>query len=232
MKTKPRVKWMRTLGNASYMLGVALLITAMAYTAAPATRVAAKDPAPTTNTINTVLTCNGANTIVFAVGQTVRVQGKHFAASTGYSGTITGSGGSCDAAVEVASFSGTTDSLGRFCNAAYVVAADDCGEYEVSVSQSPNQLSALRYRVKVPPATATASAPSLLSADSAAADSAAVNAPSASSGSQAAALIPVAGAALGGSWRSSTILFNLGIGFLGLGLVVNGVARSRKDMDL
>jgi hypothetical protein len=55
--------------------------------------------------------------------------------------------------------------------------------------------------------------------------------PAASSG-QAQVLIPVTGANLntGGSLR--LVFFNLGIGFLGLGLVLNGLARERKNWDL
>jgi hypothetical protein len=45
-------------------------------------------------------------------------------------------------------------------------------------------------------------------------------------------LIPVTGADLGGGWSTQTIFFNLGIGFLGLGLVLNGLARSRKEQEL
>ena len=49
---------------------------------------------------------------------------------------------------------------------------------------------------------------------------------------QAEVLIPVTGAALntGGSLR--LVFFNVGIGFLGLGLVLNGLARERKNLDI
>jgi hypothetical protein len=44
-------------------------------------------------------------------------------------------------------------------------------------------------------------------------------------------LIPVTGANLSGG-STQTIFFNLGIAFLGLGLVLNGLARERKEVDL
>jgi hypothetical protein len=43
-------------------------------------------------------------------------------------------------------------------------------------------------------------------------------------------LIPVTGANLSGG-GTQTIFFNLGIAFLGLGLVLNGLARERKELD-
>jgi hypothetical protein len=45
-------------------------------------------------------------------------------------------------------------------------------------------------------------------------------------------LIPVTGANLGGGWKNSTIFFNLGIAFLGLGLVLNGLARERRQREI
>jgi hypothetical protein len=42
----------------------------------------------------------------------------------------------------------------------------------------------------------------------------------------------VTGADLGGGWKLQTVFFNLGIGFLGLGLVLNGLARERKELDI
>jgi hypothetical protein len=45
-------------------------------------------------------------------------------------------------------------------------------------------------------------------------------------------LIPVTGANLSGGGSTQTIFFNLGIAFLGLGLVLNGLARERKEVDL
>jgi hypothetical protein len=44
-------------------------------------------------------------------------------------------------------------------------------------------------------------------------------------------LIPVTGANLSGGSSTQTIFFNLGIAFLGLGLVLNGLARERKELD-
>jgi hypothetical protein len=56
--------------------------------------------------------------------------------------------------------------------------------------------------------------------------------PTASATPTTAPLIPVTGVKLGGSWHTSTILFQLGIGFVGLGLVLNGLARERKEFDV
>jgi len=45
-------------------------------------------------------------------------------------------------------------------------------------------------------------------------------------------LIPVTGVALGSSGGQQMTLVNLGLAFLGLGLVLNGFARTRKDWDI
>jgi hypothetical protein len=45
-------------------------------------------------------------------------------------------------------------------------------------------------------------------------------------------LIPVTGVDLAGAGSASRMLFNLGIGLLGLGLVLNGLSRNRKDMEI
>lgn len=45
-------------------------------------------------------------------------------------------------------------------------------------------------------------------------------------------LIPVTGVALAGGGSASRMLFNFGIGLLGLGLVLNGLSRNRKDMEI
>jgi hypothetical protein len=45
-------------------------------------------------------------------------------------------------------------------------------------------------------------------------------------------LIPVTGVDLAGSNSLPRMLFNLGLGFLGLGFVMNGMDRRRKDMEL
>jgi hypothetical protein len=42
----------------------------------------------------------------------------------------------------------------------------------------------------------------------------------------------VTGANLRGGAGLQTVFFNLGIAFLGLGLVLNGLARERKELDL
>jgi hypothetical protein len=45
-------------------------------------------------------------------------------------------------------------------------------------------------------------------------------------------IIPVTGVDLTGEGRASRTLFNLGLVFLGLGLVMNGLARHRKELDI
>jgi hypothetical protein len=45
-------------------------------------------------------------------------------------------------------------------------------------------------------------------------------------------LIPVTGANLNTGGGLRHVFFNLGIGFLGLGLVLNGLSRERKNSDL
>jgi hypothetical protein len=45
-------------------------------------------------------------------------------------------------------------------------------------------------------------------------------------------LIPVTGVDMGSSGSQQMILVNLGLAFLGLGLVLNGLARTRKDWDI
>jgi hypothetical protein len=45
-------------------------------------------------------------------------------------------------------------------------------------------------------------------------------------------LIPVTGIDLAGGNSARSLLFSLGIGFLGLGLVLNGLSRNRKDLEI
>jgi hypothetical protein len=45
-------------------------------------------------------------------------------------------------------------------------------------------------------------------------------------------LIPVTGADFGSTFPLNSIFFSLSIGFIGLGLVLNGAARERKDWDI
>jgi hypothetical protein len=44
-------------------------------------------------------------------------------------------------------------------------------------------------------------------------------------------LIPVTGVDLGGGNSPQRMLFSLGLGFLGLGFVMNGIYRKRNDLD-
>lgn len=44
-------------------------------------------------------------------------------------------------------------------------------------------------------------------------------------------LIPVTGVDLGGGNSLQRMLFSLGLGFLGLGFVMNGLSRRRKELD-
>jgi hypothetical protein len=45
-------------------------------------------------------------------------------------------------------------------------------------------------------------------------------------------LIPVTGVDLTGGSSTPRMLFNMGLGFLGLGFVLNGLSRNRKDLDI
>jgi hypothetical protein len=45
-------------------------------------------------------------------------------------------------------------------------------------------------------------------------------------------LIPVTGIDIGGGNSLQRMLFSLGLGFLGLGFVMNGLSRRRRDLDL
>jgi hypothetical protein len=45
-------------------------------------------------------------------------------------------------------------------------------------------------------------------------------------------LIPVTGIDLAGGNNTSRMLFNLGLGFLGMGLVLNGLSRNRKELEI
>ena len=45
-------------------------------------------------------------------------------------------------------------------------------------------------------------------------------------------LIPVTGIDLVGGNTTSRMLFNLGLGLIGLGFVLNGLSRNRKELDL
>src|SRR5512135_3473696 len=77
MKSHARIKWMRTLGNLCYMLGVAFLIAAMAVNALPAPRVLAAQAAIWT-TANTCQNPDPQDQNIYTYPSTVHIRGSNF----------------------------------------------------------------------------------------------------------------------------------------------------------
>lgn len=82
----------------------------------------------------TDVTCGDSSQDVnaYGIGDDVFVNGQNFN-SGNYSWAITGSPGSCDPNLDVASGNITVDTSGAFCFNAYTVQNDDCGTYKVNV---------------------------------------------------------------------------------------------------
>lgn len=86
-------------------------------------------------------------------GDNIVLHGENFSPSVSVAWSITGKpgGASCDPGIVVASGSETTDGDGAFCEIVYVVANDDCGEYQVKAEGSKGD----NYRVVGEPPTST-----------------------------------------------------------------------------
>lgn len=74
----------------------------------------------------------------YETGEMVTINGANFEPNTTYTWTITGQpgGASADPDIIVATGTVTTDFSGAFCIAAYIVAADDDGEYTVDIPEA------------------------------------------------------------------------------------------------
>jgi LPXTG-site transpeptidase (sortase) family protein len=74
----------------------------------------------------------------YEIGEMVTINGANFEPNTTYTWTITGQpgGASADPNTIVATGTLTTDATGAFCIPAYVVAADDDGEYTVDIPEA------------------------------------------------------------------------------------------------
>jgi hypothetical protein len=128
-----RIKWIRTLGNLSYILGAALLLASLVVNAFPAGSALAKADAGAIWT--TTGSCGAPqNSNHYQAGDKIYINGSGFNAGD-HDWHIKGQpgGASGDPGDTVASGTVTVDSSGAFCFAAYTVKSDDWGEYSVKV---------------------------------------------------------------------------------------------------
>jgi hypothetical protein len=237
MKDHAHIKWLRMLGNLSYMLGVALLVAAMAVNALPApkayaavgsiwtTRESCSKPAPQDDN-------------QYSYGQTVHIRGKNWNPDATIWWKVEGQPNSTTPGL-LASGTATTDGTGYFCVVAHKVQSPEGGEYKYTVSKTSDFASGSNkhdnYNV-VPPATATplpSSTPTSTPVPTGppGTSTSVPGGPTRTPQPANPVLIPVTGADLGGGWSVHTLFLNLGISFLGLGLILNGLARSRRDLE-
>jgi hypothetical protein len=155
-----RIKWMRTLGNFSYMLGAAFLVASLAVNAFPAGPALAKNNNTQNNNtggnVGAIWTTTGScgspvDANHYQVGEVVYINGSGFDAGD-HTWQIKGQpgGASGDPGDVVASGTVTVDASGAFCFAAYTVQADDWGEYAVKVGNKGDN-----YNVSAATATPT-----------------------------------------------------------------------------
>jgi hypothetical protein len=238
MKTRTRSSWMRTLGNLSYLLGVAFLIAAMAVNIMPAPKAYASNIG---SIWTTAVGCNSPapqDQNLYSYGQTVHIRGAGWFANKTVYWKVEGQPGSATPGL-IASGSAPTDNTGYFCVSAHTVQSPEGGEYKYTVSKTStfDGGSNKHDNYRVQPAPTATPVPSATPTNTEGpsptpTDTPQPGEPTATPKPHNPPLIPVTGANLGGGWSTQTIFFNLGIGFLGLGLVLNGLARSRKEQDL
>jgi hypothetical protein len=244
MKDHAHIKWLRMLGNLSYMLGVALLVAAMAVNALPAskayaavgsiwtTRESCSKPAPQDDN-------------QYSYGQTVHIRGKNWNPNATVWWKVEGQPGSATPGL-LASGTAATDGSGYFCVAAHKVQAPEGGEYKYTVSKTSDFASGSNkhdnYNVVAAPTATPTETPTPTSTPVPTGPPGATATPTGTGTSVPSgptntprpanpALIPVTGTELGGGWSVHTLFLNLGISFLGLGLILNGLARSRRDLE-
>jgi hypothetical protein len=260
MKTHAHVDWMRTLGNFSYLLGVAFLIAAMAVNATPALRARAVNttltcPLPlydaghyalqqgqtVTCTINDAIFIGSPTTLrVYIVHPTLgTIQVTGTVSGTTITFSYTGRGNGCDTEfIKYSDNDGHNKTLSGLAGFGYPA---PCGSGPTSTpTNTPSKAT------NTPTATATTTAqpgpsttPTSTGQPGPSVTPSATTTPSGSGPTSTpnpndpgTPLIPVTGVSLGGGWSAQTIFFNLGIGFLGLGLVLNGLARSRRELEV
>ena len=121
----------KELGYFAFCLSGAFLIASLALSLLPMQPASAANGAIWTTT--SACGTEGQDINHFAIGEHVFINGNNFDADTSYDWTITGKpgGASSDPGIIVASGNEVTDGAGAFCVDAYIVAADDDGEYAV-----------------------------------------------------------------------------------------------------
>lgn len=125
----------RTLRRVGLLAGTSLLAMAAI---GPAASPALAKPSGSIWTTDEDCSAQGAqNANSYDVGETVFLRGANFAPSSAFTWSVSGKpgGASGDPNQEVGAGGSTTDAAGALCVAAYVVAADDWGEYSVKVEQ-------------------------------------------------------------------------------------------------
>ena len=261
MKTHAQILWVRTLGNLSYLLGTAFLIAAMAVNAMPVGTAGAADTnllcaLPQYDAGHYALnpgqsvTCT-INFAVFIGSPTqLRVYMVHPTLGTAavwgdvYGTTITfsytGRSNGCDTEnIRYSNNAGSAKGLSGIKGFGY---PDPCGDTiptnppappvktatptntrQPAPSATPTRTATRQPGPSVTPTSATTGqpGPGVTPTDPGAGTPTATPSP----------LIPVTGVHLGAG-GAQTSFFNLGIAFLGLGMVLNGLARARKELDL
>jgi len=142
-----RTKWLRTLGNLSYLFGIALIIASLLVNAVPARPAFAQNNGAIWTTTGSCGTPQNSNH--YQSGGHVFINGSGFAADK-YDWNIKGKpgGASGDPGDKVASGSETVDAAGAFCFDAYTIQADDWGEYQAKFGNKSDN-----YNVTAPAAT-------------------------------------------------------------------------------
>jgi cell division septation protein DedD len=259
MKTNAQILWVRTLGNLSYLLGTAFLIAAMAVNATPVRTAGAADTnllcalpqydaghyalnpgQSVTCTINFAVFIGSPDELrVYIVHPTLGTDGVWGTVhGTTISFSYTGRGNGCGTEnVKYSNNAGSAKSISGLRGFGY---PDPCAD------TSPTNTPTTPVKTATPTTTPTATqqpGPSLTPANTPTGTLTATpttdprtSTPTTTSEPGAptptlSPLIPVTGVHLGAG-GAQTSFFNLGIAFLGLGMVLNGLARARKEIDI
>jgi hypothetical protein len=150
MKMKKKIYLIKALASASYVLGVASLLTALIYGISPAMPTFAQ--ANTGAIWTTSNTCGAPQNVnEYAVGETIYLNGSNFTAGESLPWDITRVSGGSEKPT-VASGSLAVGSAGTFCISAYLIQASDAGfTYQATVGTVKSD----NFRVAAADPTAT-----------------------------------------------------------------------------
>jgi hypothetical protein len=152
-KSKGRVgnRILRTLEIVCYLVGVVSFALAVSLGVGKPITTSAEGSGAIWTTAGTCANPQDQNQ--YNHGDNIVLHGENFSPDSSVAWSITGrpGGASCDPGIVVASGSVTTDGSGAFCAIVYVVANDDCGEYQVKAEGAKGD----NYRVEGEPPTST-----------------------------------------------------------------------------